>query len=144
MDRLAPNLVHVCGLIWESTYVDKNVAPRDPRWVFGIYWGSKIRKSGKSTKWLDQLVPNLVHVCYFIWEWKKAKNNLPLEIPGGHFWGFKGSNIKGLGTMAKRLGRLGPNCAPYIQMALVHKLKNIGPVRHQRGHFNQRLSRGNI
>ena len=46
--------------------------------------------------------------------------------------------------MAKRLDRLGPNCAPYIQMALVRRVKNIGPVRHQRGHFNPRLSRGNI
>ena len=41
--------------------------------------------------------------------------------------------------MAKRLEQLGPNCAPNIQMALVHRLKNIGPVRHNRGHFNQNI-----
>ena len=31
--------------------------------------GVKIQKSGKSTKRLDRLAPNLVHVCRFIWEW---------------------------------------------------------------------------
>ena len=28
----------------------KKFAPRDPRWAFGIFRGSKIQKSGKSTK----------------------------------------------------------------------------------------------
>ena len=61
--------------------------------------------------------------------------------------GFKGSNFKRLGKMAKRLDRLRPKCAPYVQMALgmdTVMLKNIGPVRHRREHFNPRLTGGNI
>ena len=36
--------------------------------IWGFRW-SKMQKSGKSTKRLDRLAPNLVHVCGFIWEW---------------------------------------------------------------------------
>ena len=39
----------------------------------GAFWGAlgghKMQKSGKSTKRLDRLAPNLVHVCGFISEW---------------------------------------------------------------------------
>ena len=45
--------------------------------------------------------------------------------------------------MVKRLDRLRPDCAPYIQMAPDgngHRLKNIGPVRHHGKHFNPRLT----
>ena len=49
--------------------------------------------------------------------------------------------------MAKRLDRLRPKCAPYIcsdGSGNGHRLKNIGPVRHRREHFNPRLTGGNI
>ena len=36
--------------------------------LWGVY-GVKMQKSGKSTKRLDRLAPNLVHVCGFISEW---------------------------------------------------------------------------
>ena len=42
----------------------------------------------------------------------------PSRSHEGIFCSFKGSNIKRLGKMAKRLDQLGPNCGPYIQMAL--------------------------
>ena len=45
----------------------------------GAFWGvlgcHKMQKSGKSTKRLDRLAPNLVNICRFIWEWTYAKNN---------------------------------------------------------------------
>ena len=48
----------------------KQLAPRYPGGNFvGLGGGSKMQKSGKSTKRLDRLAPNLVHVCGFIWEW---------------------------------------------------------------------------
>ena len=48
--------------------------------------------------------------------------------------------------MAKRLDRLRPKCAPLCSdgSGNGHWLKNSGPVRHQGGHFNPRLTRGNI
>ena len=59
--------------------------------------------------------------------------------------GFKGSNFKRLGKMAKRLDRLRPKCAPCSDgSGNGHRLKNIGPVRHRREHFNPRLTGGNI
>ena len=39
----------------------------------GGFRGSKMQKSGKSTKRLERLAPNLVHVCRFIWEWTNAQ-----------------------------------------------------------------------
>ena len=46
-----------------------------------------MQKSGKSTKRLDRLAPNLVHVCGFIWEWTlmchytvAAKDDLPESV----------------------------------------------------------------
>ena len=35
--------------------------------------GSQIPKSGEAVKRLDRLVPNLAHICRFIWEWIYAK-----------------------------------------------------------------------
>ena len=48
----------------------KTISPSIHQGSFGggVY-GSKIQKSGKSTKRLDRLAPYLVHVCRFIWEW---------------------------------------------------------------------------
>ena len=48
----------------------KQFAPRYTRGHLGGrgFRGQKF-KSGKSTKRLDRLAPNLVHVCRFIWEW---------------------------------------------------------------------------
>ena len=42
---------------------------------WGVLGGHKMQKSGKSTKRLDRLAPNLVNICRFIWEWTYAKNN---------------------------------------------------------------------
>ena len=48
----------------------KTISPSIPQGAFwGVLGGHKMQKSGKSTKWLDRLSPNLVHVCGFIWEW---------------------------------------------------------------------------
>ena len=48
----------------------KTISPSIPQRAFwGVLGGHKMQKSGKSTKWLDRLSPNLVHICGFIWEW---------------------------------------------------------------------------
>ena len=68
LDRLAPNLVHVGGFVWEWIYA-KQIAQRDIRGHLGGLRGSNIQKSGEAVKRLDRLAPALVHVCRFIWEW---------------------------------------------------------------------------
>ncbi len=111
LDRLAPNLIHVCGFIWEWTQA-KNNQPLDTPGghLGGGVQGSNIQKYGKSTKLLDRLAPNLVHVCGFIWEQTQAKNNQPLDTPGGGILGgFQGSKIQKYGKSTKLLDRLAPN-----------------------------------
>ena len=39
--------------------------------------------SGKATKRLGRLAPNLAHMCKFIWEWIYAKTNCPSRHKGG-------------------------------------------------------------
>ena len=38
LDRLAPNLAHICRSIWEWIYA-KQIAPRDTRGHLGGFWG---------------------------------------------------------------------------------------------------------
>ena len=62
LDRLAPNLAHMCTFIWEWIY-SKQIALRDTRWALGGFRGSNIKKSREAVK------RTLVHVCGFIWKW---------------------------------------------------------------------------
>ena len=82
LDRLAPNLAHMCRFIWEWIYA-KQIAPRDTRGALGGFRGSDIQKSGEAVKRLDRLAPTLVHICGFIWEWTSAKYKSPLDTTGG-------------------------------------------------------------
>ena len=53
-----------------------------------------MQKSGKSTKRLDRLAPNLVNICRFIWEWTYAKNNYPLDTQGEIVGGLGGNKMQ--------------------------------------------------
>ena len=44
------------------------ISPVLPKGGLGGFRGSEIHKSGITTKRVDQLAPNLVHACGFIWE----------------------------------------------------------------------------
>ena len=43
---------------------------------------------------------------------------LPLEIPGGHFGGFNGSNIKKSGKDGQTAGTIGTKLCAHMQMDL--------------------------
>ena len=74
MDQLAPN-VHTCADSSGNGHRLKTVSSSRPKVrTWGGFRGSKMQKSGKSTKRLYRLAPNLVNICVFIWEWTKAKN----------------------------------------------------------------------
>ena len=68
LDRLAPNLTHICRSIWKWIYA-KQIAPQDTRGALGGVLGVKHSKVWEAVKSLDRLAPSLVHVCGFIWEW---------------------------------------------------------------------------
>ena len=59
--------------------------------------------SGKATKRLGRLVPNLSHMCKFIWKWicRYTPNKLPLETQGRHLGGFKRSTIQKYGEAVR-------------------------------------------
>ena len=61
--------IHVvaCGPIVTKFGTHSSVLPRGVGG--GGFRGSEIQKSGITTKRVDQLAPNLVHACGFIWEW---------------------------------------------------------------------------
>ena len=55
----------------------------------------------KATKRLDQLAPNLAHMCRFIWEWIYAKQNLSSRHKGGgHLGVLGGQTFKSLGKLS--------------------------------------------
>ena len=53
LDRLTPNLAHMCIFIWEWIYA-KQIEPQDTMRHFGDFMGSHIKKSGRlSNGWTD-------------------------------------------------------------------------------------------
>ena len=55
LDRLAPNLVHFCGFVWEWTPLNTTGGISGG----GVLGGHKF-KSGKAAKRMDRLAPNSV------------------------------------------------------------------------------------
>ena len=95
LDRLAPNLVQVCGFVWEWTQAKYNLPLDIPGGILGGFRGSKIQKSVEAVKRLDRLAPNLAHMCRFIWEWIYAKQ-IALRDTRGHLRALGGQTIKSL------------------------------------------------
>ena len=56
--------------------------------------------SGKATKRLGRLAPNVAHMCKFMWEWIYAKQIAPRDIRG-HLEGFRGSTIQKSGKAVR-------------------------------------------
>ena len=81
LDRLAPNLAHMCRFICEWIY-DKQIALRDTRGAFRDFRGSQIQMSGEAVKLLDRLAPNLVRLRIRL-GMDIAKYNSALNITGG-------------------------------------------------------------
>ena len=107
LDRLAPNLAHICRSIWEWIYT-KQIALRDTRGGGALGRGgqeSNIQKYGEAVKRLDRLAPTFVHVCGFVLKWTWAKYNSPHSAPRG----FRGSQIQKSWEAVKQLDRLAPN-----------------------------------
>ena len=56
-------------------------------------------KSGKPTKRLGRLAPNLAHLCKFIWEWIYAKEIVPRDTRGS-LGGLGGQQFKTIGKLS--------------------------------------------
>ena len=107
LDRLAPNLVQTCGLVWESTEGKYNSPLNIPWGHFGGFRRSQIQKYVEAVKRLDRLAPNLAHMCRSIWEWIYAKQ-IALQDTREALGGSRGSIIQKSREAVKRFDRLTP------------------------------------
>ena len=107
LDRLAPNLVHVCGFVYKYN------SPLD---IGGGVRGSHIQKSDEHVKGLVRLASNLVHICRFIWERIYAKQ-IALRDTRVHLGGFRGSNIQVRGS-CQTPGPIGTNFGSRLRIHL--------------------------
>ena len=92
LDRLAPNLVHMCIFIWEWIYA-KQIAPRDARGHFEGFRGSNIQNvkgSCQTARTIGTTFGTCLRIRLGIYI---AKCNSPLNTTGGISGGFRGSQI---------------------------------------------------
>ena len=106
LDRLAPNLEHICRSIWE--WIDaKQIAPRYTKGALGGFRGQTFKSLGKlSNGWTDW------HQLWFT-SADSSGNGQRLNpsrpsMPQGAFGG-RGSQIQKSGDTVKRLHRLATN-----------------------------------
>ena len=89
LDRLAPNLVHVCGFVLEWTYAKYNNSPLNiPGGNLGVLGGHKFKSMLKlSNGWTDW--HQIWHTCADSSGNGYTPNKLIFETQGG-IWGFYG------------------------------------------------------
>ena len=106
LDRLAPNLAHICRSIWKWIHA-KQIAFRDTRGHLGGFRGQTLKSIGKlSNDWTDW------HQLWFTSADSSGNghrlNPSRPSISQGALGG-RGSQIQKSGEAVKRLHRLAPN-----------------------------------
>ena len=107
LDRLAPNLVHMCIFIWEWVYA-KQIVPRYTRGHLGGFRGLNIPKVRGSCQTAGQIGTNFgSHLRIHL----GMDMQVAPQYPRGHLGGggFRESQIKMYGEAVKRLDRLAPH-----------------------------------
>ena len=76
----------------------------------------------------------------------RLKTIRPTILQGGILEGFRGSTIQKTGKCGQIAGPIGNKFCTYNadESGNEHRLEQIGPMRHQREHFDPGLSRGNF
>ena len=123
----------------------KNVAPRDTRWAFGILGGQKYKSLGNLPNGWTNWQKNWYISANSSGNGHRLKTIGPWRSHEG-FLGFYGVNYQKAGKDGQTARPIGTKLWAIYSVGSVngHRLKNIGPVRHQGEHFNPRLIRGNI
>ena len=101
LDRLAPNLAHMCRFIWEWIYA-KQIAPRYTRWCIEWVRGSNIQKSWEAVKRRTDL-----HQLWFTSADSSGNGYTPnkfhLDSQGGTCGVLEGQTFKSLGKLSNGL-----------------------------------------
>ena len=121
LDRLTPNLAHMCISIWEWIYA-KQIAIRDTRGHLGVLGGRTFKSLEMlSNGWTDW------HQLWFTSADSSGNghglNTSRPTIPPGGIWGgggFRGSQIQMSGEAVKLLDRLAPNSVDWHQIVCRH------------------------
>ena len=112
LDRLAPNLVHVCGFVWEWTYII-TIRPSIPQEAFrGVFGGHKF-KSGTAAKRMDRLAPNSVTSVGSSENGHRLKTIRPTIPHGGILGRFTGSTIQKPEKCGQTAGPIGNQFCMY-------------------------------
>ena len=89
-----------------------------------------ITHSGKATKRLSRLAPNLAHMCKFIWEWIYAKQIAPRDTRG-HMGGFRGQQFKIWGS-CQTAGPIGTKFGTRLRIRLGMDIRQTNcPSKHK-------------
>ena len=142
LDRLAPNLVHVCGFIWEWTWLNKT-RPSIPQGAFLGFYGVTNLSLGKLPNgWTDWH-----HIRYTSVDSSENGHRLKTirpTIPHG-VGGFRGSTFQKPGKCGQAAGPIGNTFCTYnAGESEWTQVEQIGPMKHQGVHFDAGLSRGNV
>ena len=146
LNRLAPNLVHVCGFVWELTYAKYNSSLNtEGAFPGGGFRRSKFKSLRKlSNGWADW------HQLWYTSVDSSGNghrlNTIRPTIPHGGILGFLGGQqFKRLGNVVKRLDRLRIHFTHIMQMNLgMDTCSTNWPHETPGEHFDARLSRGNL
>ena len=76
-----------------------------------------MQKSGKSTKWLDRLAPNLVHVCNSSGNGHRLKT-ISASISQGTFWGVLGVKNSKVWKIYQTAGPIGTKFGTRLRIHL--------------------------
>ena len=130
LHRLAPNLVHVGGFVWEWTSRLNTIRPTIPQGHFGFLGGHKFKCLGKlSNGWSDWH-----RIWYKSADWSgngHRLNTIRPSISQGEFCGFLGSQIQKSVEAVKRLDRLAPNLAHMCRFIWESIRQTNCPLRHK-------------
>ena len=96
LDRLAPNLAHICGFIWERTWAKKIITPSRPQGAFwGVYVVKKL-KPGKCGQTAGLIGTNCgalmqIHLERVVGPKKLARG---IGVRGWGGWGVRNSKVR--------------------------------------------------
>ena len=128
LDRLASNLVHVCGFVWRMDIAKYNSPLNTTGGILGGLGGHKF-KSGKAAKWMDRLHQIRYTSVDSSRNGHRLKTIRPTIPHGDIMGGFRGSTIQKPGKCGQTAGPIGNKFCTYNagESGNGHRLNKLAP-----------------